>query len=813
MARSLVVVESPAKAKTIQKILGKGFEVLSSMGHVKDLPKSRLGVDVENGFTPSYIVIKDRKKVLGEILNSARSAGTVFLAPDPDREGEAIAWHIADAIRADAGKKRNGTTGKRKTSSRGKKAASVSVKAEGAAPAIRRVLFHEITKKGITEGMEHPRPLDQHKFDAQQARRILDRIVGYTLSPLLWTKVRRGLSAGRVQSVAVKMICSREKEIAAFVPEEYWSLTARLEGKAPPPFPAKLVEAGGRKVRPRDAAETAVLRAAVENGPFVVREVRKKLRRRQAPAPFTTSKLQQEASKALRMQAWRTMMVAQSLYEGVEIPGAGLVGLITYMRTDSVRVADEAMAAVRDHIRKEYGEAYLPETPNAFRNRKSAQDAHEAIRPASLEHSPASLKGILNRDQLRLYELIWKRFVASQMAAAEFEQTAVDILCDPAGAPAGGYLFRAGGSVPKFPGFLEVYQAAVPESRGGDANGETADEENGAAGAEGERAEENVLPPLVEGEVLALRELVGNQHFTQPPPRFSESSLIKELEEQGIGRPSTYASIVKTIRERGYVKTDEGKFLPTELGTIVTGLLEESFPKVMDIAFTARMEEELDQIEDGDRELVQAMRDFYQPFSEELERAKIAMPTVKEELIATGIPCSACGGEMVIRFGRAGRFLACRNYPACRNTADFRQTPEGKVEILPPEETGAACEKCGKPMIVRNWKGARYIACSGYPGCRNSKPYPVGIACPECNAGEVVERSSRFGKIFYSCSRYPDCRFASWGRPIAQGCPVCGYPAMSERVRRDGSTQIVCLRKGCKGRAEEPVPTKKEEAG
>jgi len=808
MARSLVVVESPAKAKTIQKILGKGFEVLSSMGHVKDLPKSRLGVDVENGFTPSYIVIKDRKKVLGEILNSARSAGTVFLAPDPDREGEAIAWHIADAIRADAGKKRNGTTGKRKTSSRGKKAASVSVKAEGAAPAIRRVLFHEITKKGITEGMEHPRPLDQHKFDAQQARRILDRIVGYTLSPLLWTKVRRGLSAGRVQSVAVKMICSREKEIAAFVPEEYWSLTARLEGKAPPPFPAKLVEAGGRKVRPRDAAETAVLRAAVENGPFVVREVRKKLRRRQAPAPFTTSKLQQEASKALRMQAYRTMMVAQSLYEGVEIPGAGLVGLITYMRTDSVRVADEAMAAVRDHIRKEYGEAYLPETPNAFRNRKSAQDAHEAIRPASLEHSPASLKGILNRDQLRLYELIWKRFVASQMAAAEFEQTAVDILCDPAGAPAGGYLFRAGGSVPKFPGFLEVYQAAVPESRGGDANGETADEENGAAGAEGERAEENVLPPLVEGEVLALRELVGNQHFTQPPPRFSESSLIKELEEQGIGRPSTYASIVKTIRERGYVKTDEGKFLPTELGTIVTGLLEESFPKVMDIAFTARMEEELDQIEDGDRELVQAMRDFYQPFSEELERAKIAMPTVKEELIATGIPCSACGGEMVIRFGRAGRFLACRNYPACRNTADFRQTPEGKVEILPSEETGAACEKCGKPMIVRNWKGARYIACSGYPDCRNSKPYPVGIACPECNTGEVVERSSRFGKIFYSCSRYPDCRFASWGRPIAQVCPACGYPAMSERVRRDGSTQIVCLRKGCKGRADEPVPAK-----
>ncbi|HWS15186.1 MAG TPA: type I DNA topoisomerase [Candidatus Methylomirabilis sp.] len=813
MARSLVVVESPAKAKTIKKILGKGFEVLSSMGHVKDLPKSRLGVDVENGFTPSYIVIKDRKKVLGEILISARSAETVFLAPDPDREGEAIAWHIADAIRDDAGKKRKGTAGKGKTSARGKKAASGSVKAEGTAPAIQRVLFHEITKKGITEGMEHPRPLDRHKFDAQQARRILDRIVGYTLSPLLWTKVRRGLSAGRVQSVTVKMICAREKEIAAFVPEEYWSLTARLEGKTPPPFPAKLVEAGGRKVRPRDAAETAILRAAVENGPFVVREVRKKLRRRQAPAPFTTSKLQQEASKALRMQAYRTMMVAQTLYEGVEIPGAGLVGLITYMRTDSVRVADEAMVAVRDHIQKEYGGAYVPETPNAFRNRKSAQDAHEAIRPTSLEHPPASLKGILGRDQHRLYELIWKRFVASQMAAAEFEQTAVDVLCDPAGAPAGGYLFRASGSVPKFAGFLEVYQAAVPESRGETPNGETADEENGASGAEGEKPEENVLPPLTEGEVLTLRELTGNQHFTQPPPRFSESSLIKELEEQGIGRPSTYASIVKTIRERGYAKTDEGKFLPTELGKIVTNLLEESFPKVMDIAFTARMEEELDKIEDGEQELVQAMGEFYQPFSEELERAKIAMPTVKEELIATGIPCSACGGEMVIRFGRAGRFLACRNYPACRNTADFRQTPEGKVEILPPEETGAACEKCGKPMIVRNWKGARYIACSGYPDCRNSKPYPVGITCPECDAGDVVERSSRFGKIFYSCSRYPDCRFASWGRPIPQVCPVCGYPAMSERVRRDGSTQVVCLRKGCKGRAGEPVPPKKEDEG
>jgi len=812
MAKSLIVVESPAKAKTIQKILGRGFQVLSSMGHVMDLPKSRLGVDIENGFTPSYIVIKDRKKVLGDILESARSAETVYLAPDPDREGEAIAWHIADAIREDGGKRRRkAAAGSGKRTKRGK--ASGKEPARLAAPEIRRVLFHEITRRGITQGMADPRPLDPHKFDAQQARRILDRIVGYTLSPLLWTKVRRGLSAGRVQSVAVKMVCMREKAIAAFVPEEYWSLTARFGANSPPPFPARLAEAGGRKIRPKSGEETAALRTAVENGPFVVREVRRKQRRRLAPPPFTTSKLQQEASKALRMQAYRTMMVAQTLYEGVEIPGAGLVGLITYMRTDSVRVADEALTAVREHIRREYGDAYVPENPNAFRNRKTAQDAHEAIRPTSLEYPPSTLKPILNRDQYRLYELVWNRFVASQMAPAEFEQTTVDILCEPAGAPPGGYLFRAGGSVPKFAGYLKAYQGDPEETRG-----EAAEDGNGFRGetsppAEGEKPEDTVLPPLDAGEALSLLELTGNQHFTQPPPRFSESSLIKELEEQGIGRPSTYASIVKTIRDRGYVKTAEGKFVPTELGTIVNGLLEESFPRVMDVAFTARMEEELDQIEDGERELLQAMNDFYQPFSEEIERAKIAMPAVKEELIATGIPCSACGGEMVIRFGRAGRFLACRNYPSCRNTADFRETPEGKVEILPPQEAGVDCDKCGKPMVVRNWKGSRYIACSGYPDCRNSKPFPLGIACPECGVGDVVERSSRFGKIFYSCSRYPDCRFASWGKPVAATCPVCGYPAMAERVRRDGTTHLSCLRKGCRGKIGPGETGAAEEAG
>ena len=783
MAKSLVIVESPAKAKTIQKILGKGFQVLSSMGHVMDLPKSRLGVDVENGFAPKYIVIKDRKKTLGAILEASRSVKTVYLAPDPDREGEAIAWHIADAIRADNGKKRKG------------KAPSKAV-AE-----IHRVLFHEITKRGIKQGMSDPRPLDRNKYDSQQARRILDRLVGYTLSPLLWSKVRRGLSAGRVQSVAVKIVNSRDVEIGSFIPEEYWSLTARLAGGAPPPFLAKLVEAGGTKVRPRTEQETLELRKAVENGPFVVREIRKKLRRRMAPAPFTTSKIQQESARVLRMPPYKTMMVAQSLYEGVDIPGEGLVGLITYMRTDSVRVADEALEAARNHIRAVHGEAYLPQTPNVYKNRKSSQDAHEAIRPTSMEYSPDKLKSILSRDQQRLYRLIWNRFVASQMAPAEFDQTAIDILCDPGQGVAGGYLFRATGSVPKFLGYLEVYQDGSNGNgrQGGPAEEGEAAGRNGAdqGETEGVKAEGDLLPVLTEGDRLELNELVGAQHFTQPPPRFSESSLIKELEDQGIGRPSTYASIVKTIKDRGYVLLEEGRFHTTELGRIVTGLLDESFPKVMDVAFTARMEEELDQIEEGERDYGRTLSEFYQPFSEELERAKLSMPSVKDELIATGIPCKACGGEMVIRFGRAGKFLACRNYPECRNTSNFRETAEGKVELLPDEDAGIQCDKCGKPMVVRNWKGARYIACSGYPGCRNSLPFPIGVKCPECLQGDIVERTSRMGKLFYSCSRFPECRFASWSRLVNGECPTCGCKAMAEKVRKGGRTEIVCPRKGC----------------
>jgi DNA topoisomerase I len=780
MAKPLIVVESPAKAKTIQKILGKDYRVLSSMGHVKDLPKSRLGVDIENGYTPTYVVLKDRKKVLEEIVEAARSAKTVYLAPDPDREGEAIAWHIAESIRSD-----NNKGGRKKKKGAGGKAPARTAE-------VARVLFHEITRKGVARGMAHPHDLDRRKYDSQQARRILDRLVGYSLSPLLWAKVRRGLSAGRVQSVAVRIVCDRERDIQAFVPEEYWSLTARLEGSVPPPFPAKLIEAGGEKVRPRTEDETMALRRAVENGPFAVREIRKKLRRRNPPPPFTTSKIQQEAARALRLPPYRTMMIAQSLYEGVDIPDAGRVGLITYMRTDSVRVADEAVQAARSYVREVYGDAYLPETPHAYRNRKTSQDAHEAIRPTSMEHPPGALKGILSRDQMRLYQLVWNRFVASQMAAAEFEQTTVDIACTPPAAPEGGYLFRATGQVPRFRGYLELHQdaARAPQADGVNGNGE----------AEGEGT---ALPELREGEALALLELIPAQHFTQPPPRFSESTLIKELEERGIGRPSTYAAIVKTIKDRGYVLLDEGRFLPTELGAIVTELLAENFPKVMDVDFTARMEEELDQIEEGERGMVETLDDFYGPFSERLEEAKERMPAVKHEAVPTGIPCRACGGEMVIRFGRAGRFLACRNYPQCRNTANFRETPEGTIEIAPDEEAGVACEACGRPMVVRRWKGSRYIACSGYPECRTTRPYPTGVACPECREGGVVERASRAGRLFYSCSRYPECTFASWGRPVPVPCPLCGYPAMAERVRKDGTAVTVCLRKGCKGRKEE----------
>jgi DNA topoisomerase-1 len=806
MSKSLVVVESPAKAKTIQKILGRGFQVLSSMGHVKDLPKSRIGVDVEQGFAPTYVVIKERKKVLTEILETAREVDHVFLAPDPDREGEAIAWHIAEAIRGDAEKK---AARKRKTAAPEEGTAAAGAKGRKKAkgkepekapkpPTIQRVLFHEITKKGIEQGMHQPLELDRLRFDSQQARRILDRLVGYKLSPILWKKVRRGLSAGRVQSVAVKIVCDREKAIAAFVPEEYWSLEARFGAASPPPFAARLVEAGGRKVRPGSGPEAEELRRAVEKGPFVVSAVRKKTRRRSAPPPFTTSKLQQEASRSLRMQSFRTMMVAQGLYEGVEIPGAGLVGLITYMRTDSVRVADEALAAVRDHIRAAWGERFLPEAPNTFRNRKSAQDAHEAIRPTSMEYTPEKMKAILSRDAFRLYELIWKRFVASQMAPAEFDQTAVDIACVPADPPSplSPFLFRASGSVPRFSGYLEAYQETAEPKEG--AEGEGAEGEEGGDGPEG------ILPPLSEGEVLSLVELVPSQHFTQPPPRFSESALIKELEEQGIGRPSTYAAIVKTIKDRGYVKAAEGKFVPTELGTTVIDFLDRIFHKsVMDVAFTARMEEELDQVEDGERGFVETLTDFYGPFSVELKEAE-ETEGIKTGPVPTGLPCPACGKELVIRDGRMGRFLACEAYPECRYTSNFRETEDGRIEPEAPEEAGIDCDKCGRPMVVRNWKGARYIACSGYPECRNSRPFPTGIGCPECGTGELVERSSRFGRMFFSCSRYPDCKFAAWTRPVAHRCPECAFPAMAEKTRKGGERFLACLRKGCKGKVELP---------
>ncbi len=743
MGKSLIVVESPAKARTIKKYVGKGFDVVASMGHVMDLPKHRLGVDVKNGFTPKYTLIKEKAKVVEDIKKKAKGADEIYLASDPDREGEAIAWHIAMLLDEDEGK-------------------------------IKRVLFNEITKKGIEEGMKNPRGLDKNLYEAQIARRVLDRLVGYKLSPLLWTKVQRGLSAGRVQSVALKLICDREKEIREFVPEEYWSITGLFKGKVPPDFEAKLSKINGEKAEIRTKEDAERILVDLSHETYVVKSVEKKTRRRNPLPPFITSTLQQEAWKKLRFSADKTMRIAQALYEGVELGKGEITGLITYMRTDSVRVADDAISAVRDYIYREYGRDYLPPKPRVYKNRKTAQDAHEAIRPTSLLHTPEKVKPFLTRDQYRLYKLIFERFVSSQMSPARFEQTVVDI-------EAGIYIFRATGQIPVFDGFMRVYS-------------ETKDEEN--------QEERAVLPELKVGEEVKLIKIEPKQHFTQPPPRYTESSLIKKLEEEGIGRPSTYATIIKTIRNRKYVSVEDGRFVPTELGMIVSDLLTESFPRIMDLKFTAQMEEELDKIEEGRLKWQKAVGSFYEPFLEDLEKAKVEMKKVKDELIATDIKCEKCGGDMVIRMGRNGRFLACKNYPECKNTKNFEEGENGEIKIIEDLPSGKDCPKCGKALMIRKWGAGRYLACSGAPECSYKEPYSIGISCPACKVGEVVEKVSRRGKLFYSCSRYPECNYATWYEPVGKRCPQCGGETMLKRVTKK-RVYYVCIDKDCKGKLEE----------
>ena len=754
MDKTLVVVESPAKAKTIKKYLGSGFEVKASVGHIKDLPTSDsrressagknkktisevLGVNVEDGFKPQYEIIPGKEKVITELKKASKNAQRVLLATDPDREGEAIAWHVSEELDAPPDR-------------------------------VYRVLFNELTEKTIKQAIESPARLDYNKYNAQQARRILDRIVGYQLSPLLWQKVQSGLSAGRVQSVALRLIVDRQKEIDLFVPQEYWSLSAVLEAGSPPIFEAKLVEDGGKKVAIADAttAEGFVSRSNEEA--FVVAEVKKKERSRRPVPPFITSTLQQEASRKLRMNSGRTMRVAQQLYEGVELGDQGAVGLITYMRTDSPRIAPEAVAAVRELIRSKYGDKYLPAKPNTYKGRKTAQEAHECIRPTSLERPPEAVAKFLDKDQLALYKLIWNRFIACQMAPALFDQTTASI-------DNGDLVFRVTGSVQKFDGFLRVYQQDEP-----------ADPKNAEAGQT-----DKALPPLKKGDELKLVQLAPRQHFTQPPAAFTEASLIKELEEKGIGRPSTYADIVTTIRKRKYADLEDKKFKPTVLGRIIADLLSDSFPHLLDARFTADMESLLDKIEEGSTSMEDTLGNFYDPFQSDLKQAKENMFNVKRYGLPTGLRCPDCGEELLLRTGRFGLFLGCSAYPECGFTANISTNKEAPKDPIP---TDKECPNCKAQMVIRDGRAGPFLACSRYPECKTAMPLSTGVTCPKCGKSELVQRRSKRGKTFYSCGAYPDCDCSYWNKPVAQACPKseCDSPILEEKWSKKSGAYLQC---------------------
>ncbi len=748
MKKGLVIVESPTKTRTLKKYLGNNYEIKASVGHVKDLPPRRIGVNIEKDFEPEYEVIRGKGKIIKELKSAAAKAEEIYLATDPDREGEAIAWHIAEELK-------NGRKKKRR---------------------FHRVLFHELTERAIKEAMSHPGELDKNRFESQQARRILDRLVGYQISPLLWEKVKRGLSAGRVQSVAVRMICDREKEIRAFVPEEYWTVTALLKATQPPPFEAQLIKIEGKKAKISNEEAAQKITQELGGLDFTVVDVQKKTRKKNAPAPFITSTLQQEAARKLGFSAKKTMMLAQRLYEGVDLGEEGPVGLITYMRTDSTRVSQEAIKEARAHIAGQFGKDYVPASSRNFKKGKLAQDAHEAIRPTSVMREPSGLKAYLEKDALALYELIWKRFLASQMSPALLDQTRIDI-------EAGPYLLRATGTVVKFPGFMILYKEAKDKN-----------------GLHKKGDGDKVLPPVEKGMKLELVNLEPKQHFTQPPPRYSEASLIKALEEKGIGRPSTYATILSTIQDKEYVKLENKRFVPTELGMLITDLLVAHFPEILDTSFTAAMEKDLDNVEEGSISWVEVLKNFYGPFKERLSQAKIQMESVKAKGVETDIKCDKCGSPMVIKYGRNGEFLACSAYPDCKNIKDFVRNERGEIEIVQhTEEIAGTCEKCGRPMVIKKGRYGKFLACSGYPECKNTQPISTGVRCPEkgCD-GELLERTSRRGKVFYSCSRYPECKFATWDKPVAQECPECGYPILVEKnTKRDGNI-LKCLNKKCR---------------
>ena len=803
MSKGLVIVESPAKAKTIQKYLGSGYEVEASLGHIKDLPKKSLGVDLDDNFATEYVIIPGKEKVVARLKKLAKTANAIYLAPDPDREGEAIAAHLAEELGGDS------VDGKKKS--------------KKGAVAIHRVTFNEITKRAVQEAFLHPRDIDSNLVDAQQARRVLDRLVGYQVSPLLWDKVRRGISAGRVQTVALRLIVERERDIKAFVKEEYWTIDANLHANKPPTFAARFIGIGDEKTPVTNGEDAAKIKAAIEAADWSVRSVDKRERRRSPAAPFTTSKFQQDASRKLRFSVKRAMMIAQRLYEGVDLGDEGTVGLITYMRTDSPQVSNDAVAEVRELIGKEFGKQFLPEAPNTYKSKKSAQEAHEAIRPTAASRHPDQIKQYLHEDEYKVYKLIWQRFVASQMNPAVFDQTTVEI-----DAKNGNdvYRFRVTGSVLKFEGFLKVYE----ESK--DAKGEE------------DEALKHKLPVLTEGQKLTLKGVDAEQHFTEPPPRFNEASLVKELEDRGIGRPSTYAAIISTIQERQYVQKIGGKFIPTEIGFVVTDLLVANFKDIFDLQYTARLEEELDEIEDGKERWTDALAEFYKKFEKELHYAEKHMENVKrmekptdEKCERCGSPlvikwgkhgsfyacsaydktdpnsctftkenpidlpdldsadvqettheeyCENCGRPMVLKRGRFGQFMACTGYPDCKTTRRLDQAK--KVPDIPLDEK---CPQCGRNLLLRHGRFGEFVSCSGYPECKWVKQNYIGVKCPKCKDGELAEKKARRGNFFYGCSNYPKCRFTSAHKPVAEPCPECGSPYLLEKNLKSGSF-LVC---------------------
>ena len=835
MGKSLVIVESPAKAKTINKYLGRNYTVKASYGHVMDLPKKVLGIDIAHGFEPTYEVSPSKTAVVTTLQKAASTADAVYLAGDPDREGEAICAHLAEVLsgpklefpteeeleKEKEEAKENGKKGKKKAKKAIKKAV-VKGKPVIARKNIFRVMFNEITPKAIKAAFEHPGEINENLVDAQQARRVLDRLVGYKISPLLWDKVRRGLSAGRVQTVALRLIVDREVEIRAFKPVEYWTIHALLAAGAPPIFEAKLNKYKGEDIEIHTQAEADAIVAATGSAQWKVASVTQKEKRRFAPPPFTTSKLQQAAYNRLRYTAKRTMGLAQRLYEGIELGQEGSVALITYMRTDSVRVSNDALDQVRSLIGSKFGQTYLPEKPNFYKSKKDAQEAHEAIRPTDASRTPEDVKPYLSEDMFRLYQLIWQRFVASQMVPAVFDQTTVDIA-------AGDYTFRASGSVQKFDGYLAVYQISA------------ADDEEGEPDAV-----KSLLPPVTEGESLNLENVRPEQHFTEPPPRYNDATLVKELEEKGIGRPSTYASIISTIVEREYVTKDQGRFSPTMLGEKVSVLLVKSFEDIFDVGFTARMEEELDEIEEGKLGWKKSVKEFYGRFEKDLEVAKDEMDSYKAG-IPTGQKCEKCGeGELLERISRHGFFLGCSRYPDCDFIRDL--SPELPPEGADGEVKVETCDNCGREMIIKRGRWGTFLACTGYPDCKTTRrlkagtrralqpdelldekcpecasqlvkkhgqygefigctAYPkckfirsktLGIKCPKCDTGELTERVARKGRrrVFYGCNKYPDCDFTTPHLPIPEPCPKCGASFIVEKRGKFGAVRA-CLKEGC----------------